>query len=915
MCTQTNQKTGKDGYPDSCAKEHNWSQPGAKRSWPHYQLRLLSCLLALLYCFLLFSSPASAHTGTLSVGPTIQLNMGFEMSYRQEEWTPVIVTLNNDGPRFTGKLTVNVYTGPPNLTYIAQISPWSFEQPVTLAEGEYQRITIYVPFNFSNYVPRGVIANLSDSHDQIVASQISSHGYDVPPNDLLIGLLTSPAENFNALNTATLPNQTSSLTTSQLDASTFPSISSALDAFDVIILDNFATNTLSQKQLAALQTWVNQGGLLIEVGGANWQQTLAPLPSTMLPITLTGTDTLPGGSQLFPADGQTSSSSATTLKKALSISTAAIDSSTLNMPLQSAFSSIQTLVTSDGTPLLVEAHQGRGLISYLAFDPAFAPLATWSGTSALWSAILMHALGEQFLIPGSTRGYDSGPGQLLLHGGILRMIEPQTLAGPWQLAIMILCYLAIIGPIRLLVIKYWHLPKWWGWRIFLASIVLFSLFAYGLASSLQSAAFTDNSIELIQLNQDSSYAHITSYMGLFVPATGDMQIHIPGTNLTQPVNSQLLTDSFLPFIQEDPAAVIVPATKGTTLTLQNLSQWTYHPVVTQQDRQLSGNIIAHLSLHNTAITGTITNTLPTALSDVYLVCAQGFVRIGHLASGATYHVNTPLYTVLHRSGQPLAEQINQQAGLPSTYFPYDDNQQPQNDFQRHMALLSALNGSGFTYPPCNGSCNTNALITRQAIFPSGANANNIQGNATAYDPLLIPGAPLTLIGWTDRQITGQNDITLNGIHPNGFHESFLQMPIMLDTSDTNSMPANFTAGHVIDIQSYDAHLVLPGVYSMATGSLTFEFDVPISRSSGLSITVPQYTKQATRGTASNHLWAHLYNWLTHSWDPITFIRNVYRTTNIAAYSSPTGRVLLQISSTNKAQVDFSTPSISLFALS
>ena len=528
----------------------------------------------------------------------------------------------------------------------------------------------------------------------------------------------------------------------------------------------------------------------------------------------------------------------------------------------------------------------------------------------------MHTLGEKFLIPSSTQGYDSGPGQLLTHGGILTMIEPQTLPGPWILAIVLFCYLAMIGPLRALIITRWHLPKWWGWRIFLGSVVFFSLFAYGLASSLQGAAFTDNSIELIQLNQDGSSAHITSYMGLFAPTPGSIQMHISGANLTQPLNSQLLTNSYLPFVQDDPPATIVAGAGGTTLTLQNLSQWTYHPVVIQQD---PGHLSAHLALSNNTISGTITNTLSTSLSDTYLLFEHGIVPIGHIQAGATYHVKASLSTTLSQSGKSLAGQINQQVGLPTSYFPYRYSQQPQNSLQRHMALLSALNGSGFTFPPCNGSCATNAIINREAIFPTGANVSSIQINGPAHDPLLIPGAPLTFIGWTDQQLSSTNDITMNGIQPNGSHESFLQMPVALDTTTASNIPDNFIAGHVIAVQGYDAQLLLPGVYTLATGNLTFELDAPSSNSNAQSITMQdlliQHAGQPTGILPTSSLQAHLYNWLTHSWDPIAFEQNAYTTTDMEAYSGPAGRVLLQVNSKNKAQVYFSTPSLRLFTVS
>src|SRR5207253_5687098 len=92
-------------------------------------------------------------------------------------------------------------------------------------------------------------------------------------DDLFIGLLADADANFDPLRSVSLPNQSGSPTTSTLDATTMPTQAAALENFDVIVLDDFNSSALSHAQIAALRTWVNQGGVLIEVGGQNRQRT------------------------------------------------------------------------------------------------------------------------------------------------------------------------------------------------------------------------------------------------------------------------------------------------------------------------------------------------------------------------------------------------------------------------------------------------------------------------------------------------------------------------------------------------------------------------------------------------------------------------------------------------------------------
>ena len=68
---------------------------------------------------------------------------------------------------------------------------------------------------------------------------------------------------------------------------------------------------------------------------------------------------------------------------------------------QEAFSNFETVLGTASNPLIVQAHQGQGIICYLAFDPAVAPLMNWIGTIALWKGLLLRTLGDQSLLPAT----------------------------------------------------------------------------------------------------------------------------------------------------------------------------------------------------------------------------------------------------------------------------------------------------------------------------------------------------------------------------------------------------------------------------------------------------------------------------------------------------------------------------------
>src|SRR6185437_16963538 len=105
-------------------------------------------------------------------------------------------------------------------------------------------------------------------------------------------------------------------------------------------------------------------------------------------------------------------------------------------------------------------------------------------------------------------------------------------------------------------------------------------------------------------------------------------------------------------------------------------------------------------------------------------------------------------------------------GLSASYFPYDKGDQPQTDFQRHMALLAALNGNGSAIPLCSGSCQGNSIVnlSKQSITSLRPGIPSIPWSSS-NDPLLLDGAPATLIGWADQPLDNMQTATVNGTIP------------------------------------------------------------------------------------------------------------------------------------------------------
>ena len=901
----------------------------------HFNKRILAlaascCAFAVLY--FVFPTQALAHERI--GGPTFQVNAGFESHYRDGNWVPVQVTLRNDGPDFNGTLSLITPTSQFQGSTSQGILS-NYQVSITLANGAQKQVIMYLPLYFD---VQNVTVKLLDSSGHTVGSQTAALT-PLMPGDVLIGILSDQSSGFSSLSAVPLPNQGGSIVLEFLNANTMPAMAAALKNFNIIVLDNFTTTNLSAAQLSALQNWINQGGSLILVGGPEWHRTLGTLPAGLVPIKVYGSTTIPAGTDLLPPGGPSALPSGQNNIPLTVQSPVSISAATLLSQGNSGKSAV--ILASRTTPLIVKTHQEQGTIIYLAFDPTLEPILGWQGGSLLWDSLLLHSLGDQLLShSGISPGIGSSTQQvqpILANrmSGFLQSLLPSTIPPPWRtLGILLFCYILALGPVRFLLVKRLK-GRYWSWRIILSSIVIFSLLSYGLAYIEKGSSILSDSITIAQLSQNGSSARITSYMGVFVPNEGDYQVHIPGNGLAQPSPdnfSNFQNASASPFTGAH--STVVPLQDGTDVNLQDVNIWTLHTILAEQDRQIHKGLVYQLALQNGSLVGTVTNTLGYALSDSFLLMRNDVLSLGHLAAGETKHVQLKLSSIPLVPNATLADLIAVNTNSPT----YDAlPAQPQTTWQRHLAILYALDDEGlYNFSPvCTGLCNGsgNPLIPILP-FPPGINSPLFSNGSTSVssvgitptsgwentatigtDPLLVAGSPATLIGWADNPQDLTNNVTINDIHPAGFHETLIQAPLSINLTGSLNLPPNFIAGQLIDVTSNNVQIRYPGVYSITSGSMTFEYVVPESSNvqvNGLTIAEPP-DAQVGSVSDTNSSSFRLYNWHTNSWDTISLNQNTFTTNKVGAYISATGRVLLQF--TNKdsqlGSLEFGKPIINL----
>ncbi len=238
----------------------------------------------------------------------------------------------------------------------------------------------------------------------------------------------------------------------------------------------------------------------------------------------------------------------------------------------------------------------------------------------------------------------------------------------------------------------------------------------------------------------------------------------------------------------------------------------------------------------------MTNRLPTALSDVYLLMPSNIVRIGDMAAGQTSKVTLSLTASQTTCGSLLKQVVSGESGIITEYDHLFARSvgQSLSAKQRHLSLLAFI---------LTAHCNNSSFETA--------------------------GSSATLIGWADQPLAGENTVTVNNIHSDGLHETAIVAALNMSyATGSLTLPVDFIPGRLVDTEALGAHLLSSGSYAFAHGQITFEFSLPTLehfRIQTVSLSQPVDPsiapgEQPGGAHSSSHI--ALYNWQTSSWEVI-----------------------------------------------
>ncbi|MBA3533594.1 MAG: hypothetical protein H0T73_16875 [Ardenticatenales bacterium] len=586
-------------------------------------------------------------------GITMESRALYDGTSKYGEWLPIVVDLENKGNDVTGRVQVRVSRPGGETTYAQQLE---------LPRGARKQVTIYVVPNTASrrlqveFIPEGQEAPLVQAEVEV---------RPVANIRFMVASLSAGGDGLEALAGINFRGERGPRDEAVLLPLTLehlPDRPEALRTLDLIILTGVDTSALSPRQQTALEQYVALGGMLVLGGGPEASRVLAGVPTSLQPVTLAGESNLETLAILEQVAGEPVR---------------------VNGPFPAArgepVTSASVRYSEGALPLLVERPVGKGMVYWLALDPALTPFDGWAGTDEFWVALLNGRAIYPPNLPPDVSVRQALNEQLFY---ALQNLPSLDLPSLRLLVPLLAAYIFVVGPLNYLLLRRQRRMEL-AWVTIPIITMLFSAGSYGLGFRLRGSDVILNQVSLIQAVPGSEGGYVRSLVGIFSPARRTYTISVAGEPLLTP--TQVQGDPFgnggasggnALILQGEPALV-----EGFTV-----NQWSMQSVTAEMLVTEGYGFDAELETSDNMIKGYVVNRSPHAWEDVVVVLGNEFVRLGDMAAGERKEVSLGMGEVGNQVGSDVAWRIFEQDFGPTG---------PTREAQVRQQILSSLYNGPF----------------------------------------------------------------------------------------------------------------------------------------------------------------------------------------------------------------------------
>ena len=761
---------------------------------------------------------------------TLSVLVGYQGVVKPGEWMPVTVVAKNGGAGIDGTLELQeTLNGQPDVSGFPV-----YQAPISLASGASKRIRAYAIIDTTGATITARIVQ----NGRVIVSQDST---SPSTTSTLIGVLSDQGtslDTFAAVHPASVAARVVHLAAGDLAESAIP-----LRAFDILAIDDFATDGLTTGQRTAIGDFVRAGGDLLLGTGAAWHKTLAGLPTAIVPMTVSGTT---------------------------SVTTSLLGGAPVEVATGASTPGLVWLATGS-RPLLLERQVGAGTVTMATFDWNQDPVAGWSGTASLLRQIIARSVigvgssNQNFAYATGGPGpmsFTSQPSIASKSGALsstLGNLPGLDLPSLQLTGLLVLLYVLLVGPVNYVVLGAMR-RRALAWLTVPLIAVIAAGGAYGAGVFTKGRSVQAIQITILHAQPGWDHAYQETYTGIMAPSRGDYQATVGGGGLL--ISPIVNNGGFGPgaFGTGSRAGSIRINVDNNAVMLPGMTAFVLGGFATES-MSSAPQLGAHLQLVNGKLTGTIENHSNLAFTDAVLIMGDNFQTFGALKPGATATVSLDPKPA-NQFGQPTYTRI-----YGTAFFNGPQPNQLTDAQREDYAKTQIL-----------------AVLTT---------AGSSKGSLAA--------APM-LVAWTHESF---QDLTVNGNHPRSTAETAVALSLSLDQIGTGSLPAGVVSGRIVDVVGDTQGQGPVGMLLIQSGSVTYEFSPSLA--AGTHLTAVSLTASNPYGgkfipapggstpTAST-LQGQVWDWARSAWIDVAYQDNGATTLPDSAVNPDSGLIRLRLSS-------------------
>lgn len=813
----------------------------------------------------------------------INVQAGYDGYFRPNNWTPIQVTVENNGDRdIQGTLQIRTQS-----SLIAQER--TFQSPFFVRVGNARTEFVYV--TLENNVSEFVVELLDN--DGLVVETTTSSIDQIRNRDNLFVVITEAPELvlMTERNIGAGDNFQANWTIDDL-----PAEADALRSVDVIMFYDMRTGRLSVDQQAALANWVHGGGHLIVHGGAgtSWQFAQTYLADVLPtePQGSTTVDSLEGLGRFvgFPSDALAANEEGQGYIV------------TSNTPKPNA----TVMLTIDNNPVIVRGVLGDGVVDFVAVDPLSSPLGDYEATNAIWFELMSSRPSR------AGWAYDFNDWEAA--DDAIRIVTNLDFPSVVTMLLFLLIYIVLIGPVNYVILNLFNRREF-AWFTIPVFIAIFTGIAYFSGVVLRGDTATVNHLSVVQAYPNSDVARVDGLVGIFSPRRTRYDITV-SDNLTlrtlpgvESVDTQL---GEIPIIEEanyrvddlpvDAGIIATFATSGYT-TAPNYSGQAVWTLTDNNSVGLSGDI-------------RLAADMPP-LEDAVVLAQNSFYPIGDITSGEAVSFDftgqwTPIFV------GPSQNLFGNRSDFSENYFigqaPPSWNSPVYSSVNcagsNSVTIAHVMYGQEYDCDARGGTDDERINRRRALLIKAISNESNFSVGR---------GGDIYVFGWANAGDAESNNfgvILEDKSQDDEFENLYvLKLPVRYETSElvnNHVLPSGLMTWTTIDTEGFNAERV---PYNLRLGSqdeVTFRFApvAPFQQAEVNRVDLQVLVNGSTRQVV-----VRLWNWETGQW--VAF--DIDNTQNITltdpqAYLGPTNALHINLRANNTAPevfVDIVEPTFSI----